>query len=29
MSGRKENDEKIDKKIKENLKKCNEYMTRY
>lgn len=29
MSGRKENDEKIDKKIKETLKKCPEYMTRY
>ena len=29
MSGRKENEEKMDKKIKDTLKKCPEYMTRY
>lgn len=29
MRGRKENEEKMDKKIKDTLKKCPEYMTRY
>lgn len=29
MRGRKENEETMDKKIKDTLKKCPEYMTRY